>query len=249
MVYGVPVVVIVPAYEEERILPRVLARMPASVDRVIVVDDASRDNTGEVARRFGGRVELLQHVRNMGVGAAICTGYARALATTTEARAAFVVMAGDDQMCGDDLPALVEPIASGCADYVKGNRFAWPGAARAMPPLRYAGGQVLSWVTSVAVGRRVHDTQCGFTAIARQACEKLDLDGLWPRYGYPNDLLGQLSARGARIVERPVRPVYADEASRLRARHVPRILWLIARAGVRNHFGGLGESSAKGLAR
>jgi glycosyltransferase involved in cell wall biosynthesis len=238
MLHGVPVIVIVPAYQEARILPRMLGKIPSAVDRVIVVDDASRDSTGQVAQAFGGRVELVQHLDNRGVGAAICTGYARAIASTTEPRSAFVVMAADDQMCGDDLPALVEPIASGEADYVKGNRFAWPGCLRAMPPLRYAGGQVLSWLTSVAIGQRVHDTQCGFTAIARQACESLDLEGLWPRYGYPNDLLGQLAMRRARIVERPVRPVYGDEVSGLGPLQMPRILWLIARAAVRGRLSG-----------
>lgn len=233
MLFGVPVVVIVPAFEEERLLPRMLASVPVEVDRIIVVDDASRDGTGAAARAFGGRVEVVRHVDNRGVGGAIATGYARALSSVANPRAAFIVMAGDDQMSGDDLPSLVEPIARGEAEYVKGNRFAWPGVDKTMPRARYVGGHVLSWLTSAAIGERLHDTQCGFTALSRQACASLDIESLWPRYGYPNDLLGQLAAKRMRIAERPVRPIYRDETSGLRARHVPRIVWLIARAGLR----------------
>ena len=88
---------------------------------------------------------------------------------------------------------------------------------------------LLSWLTSRAVRMTVADSQCGYTAITRRACARLDLTGLWPRFGYPNDLLGMLAARELSIQEVPVRPVYADEESGIRAFHVLSILGIIAR--------------------
>ena len=201
---------------------------------MIVVDDASRDGTREAALGVvDARVTVVVHPTNRGVGAAIATGYREALAIASQPRSVLVVMAGDDQMDPRDLPALVRPIAEGRADYVKGCRFAWPGARGAMPWSRWVGGWAFSLLTARAIGQPVSDSQCGYTAISAAAVGKLDLAGLWPGYGYPNDILGQLAARRMRIAEVPVRPVYRDEKSRLRLRHLPRITLLVGRAWVR----------------
>ncbi len=106
-----------------------------------------------------------------------------------------------------------------------------------MPRARRIGGRVFSWATGHAIGRPISDSQCGYTAIARAACDRLDLEGLWPRFGYPNDLLSQLALRGMRIVEVPVRAVYGDEVSRLRVRHLPVIAGIVARAWGRRVMG------------
>src|SRR4029079_4653884 len=146
---------------------------------------------------------------------------------------AFVVMAGDGQMDPEDLPALVGPIARGEVGYVKGDRFRAPDVRRVMPTERRLGGQVLSWMTSHAIGQPISDSQCGYTALARWACAALDLDGLWPRFGYPNDLLGQLAVRRIAIGETRVRPIYADEESKLRFHHLGVIAGVVVRAWVR----------------
>ena len=228
------VCVVVPAWDEEPRIGRVIAGMPAWVDAIVVVDDASRDGTARAAAATGDpRVEVVRHDTNRGVGAAIVTGYRRCAATAGGPRDAFVVMAGDGQMDPADLPALVTLIARGEADYAKGDRFRTDGVARAMPPVRLVGGLAFSWATSRAIGVRISDSQCGYTALSRGACERLDLGTLWPGYGYPNDLLSQLALRGLRIAEVPVRAVYADEVSRLRPKHIPRIALLVARAWLR----------------
>jgi dolichol-phosphate mannosyltransferase len=227
------VVVVVPAYDERPRIARVLGSMPAFVDHVVVVDDASRDGTADAARAAGdARVEVLVHAENRGVGAAIVTGYRRALEWTRAPFDAIAVMAGDGQMDPRDLESVLAPIVNGRAGYVKGNRFPWPGVRRTMPLPRWVAGQVLSRLTSSAIGVAVHDSQCGYTALSQKACASLDLGALWPGYGYPNDLLGQLARRRVAIAEVPVRPVYADEVSRLRPRHVWTVLWLVGRAWV-----------------
>ncbi len=228
------VVAVVPAWDEAPRIGRVLRGIPEWVDAVVVVDDASDDGTAEAARAVGdARVEVVRHDRNRGVGAAIATGYRRAGAIAPGERDAFVVMAGDGQMDPGDLPSLVSPIARGEADYVKGTRFRSRGVVRAMPAARLVGGFVLSWATSLAIGIAISDSQCGYAAIAGEACARLALDALWPRYGYPNDLLSQLAIRRLRVAEVPVRAVYGDEVSRLKPRHVPVIAGLIARAWIR----------------
>jgi glycosyltransferase involved in cell wall biosynthesis len=231
---GSRVVVVVPAWNEAPRIARVLGGLPEWVDAIAVVDDASSDGTARAAEAVGDpRVRVVRHAENRGVGAAIASGYRHALSSPGGARDAFVVMAGDDQMHPGDLPPIVTPIARGEADYVKGNRFRTPGVTRAMPAARLAAGLAFSWATARAVGVPLSDSQCGYTAIARSACAALDLDALWPRYGYPNDLLSQLALRRLRIAEAPVRAVYADEVSRLRPRHVPAVAWVVTRAWLR----------------
>ena len=235
MLAGAAVVVVVPAFEEEAHVARVLETMPGFVDRVFVVDDGSADATSARARaaRCRADVVVVRHAARSGVGAAIVTGYREALAATSRDHDAIAVMAGDGQMHPDDLEGVVAPIVHGRADYVKGDRFGVAGVRRAMGLPRWIGGQVFSRLTSLAIGQAVHDSQCGFTALSRRAAAALDLDGLWRGFGYPNDLLGQVAARRLRLEEVVVRPVYGNETSKLRVRHLPPIFYLIARAAMR----------------
>lgn len=234
MLNGRLVVVVVPAFSEEAFVGAVIDTMPSFVDRILVVDDGSPDRTSEVARaRNDARVTVLRHVRRSGVGAAITTGYREALAHEGHEDDAIAVMAGDGQMHPDDLEAIVTPISLGELDYVKGDRFGDPKVRSSMGFPRWVGGQVFSRLTSMAIGQSISDSQCGFTCLSRRALRLLDLDGLWPSFGYPNDLLGQLAARHLRIGEVGVRPIYGNEISKLRLRHLPPIFFLLARAAVR----------------
>ncbi|HEY6561083.1 MAG TPA: glycosyltransferase family 2 protein [Polyangiaceae bacterium] len=223
---GARVAVIIPAYQEQRIILRTLRGIPGYVDRVYVVDDASSDDTASLVEGYAdARVSLIRHAQNRGVGAAIATGYTAAL---NEGLEALAVMAADDQMHPDDLAPLIDAVVSGTADYAKGNRFAHPRATD-MPFARRSAGRVLSALTRLATGLRVQDTQCGYTALSARTARTLSWSELWPRYGYPNDLLGLLAARGARVQDVPVRPVYADEDSGIRPWHAFSVAGVIAR--------------------
>jgi hypothetical protein len=140
----------------------------------------------------------------------------------------LVVMAGDNQMDPSDLPALLSPVARGDSDYAKGNRFIHP-ERHAMPAHRRVGGMLLSFVTRMTTGLKISDSQCGYTALRSSAARALPLDSLWPRYGYPNDLLGMLAARHFVVSEVPVRPVYENEQSGIRFWHLLVVLWVILR--------------------
>jgi glycosyltransferase involved in cell wall biosynthesis len=229
MIDDAVIAVVVPAFEEQARIGEVLASMPAYVDRVVVVDDASRDATADRAASFD-RVEVIRHQRNRGVGAAIASGYRRALERGADVVA---VMAGDGQMDPADLRRLLELVLRGEADYAKGNRLAHPEVWRAMPRARLFGSLVLSRLTSWAAGVPIADSQCGYTAIAAHALRRVDVESLYPRYGYPNDLIGLLAIGRQRIVEVPVRPVYRGEASGMRPWHVLVIGALVGRVAWR----------------
>lgn len=214
------VAVVVPAFNEERAVASTVRGVPAFVDHVLVVDDASKDRTFNEASRLRRRgLEVLRHPRNRGVGAAIATGYRRALELDVDVA---VVMAGDGQMDPTDLPALLAPVAAARADYVKGNRFLSPELWREMPPTRIAGNVLLSLATRLTSGyRHVFDSQCGYTAASRRALQVIARSGLFPRYGYPNDLLARLNAAGLTVEDVPVRPIYgASWRSGIRLRTV-----------------------------
>ncbi len=215
------VAVVVPAYREAKILPRTLARIPGYVDWIIVVDDGSPDQTFEVAHAFAQKDPRVHVVRlgfNYGVGRAITEGYQRAMQLGADV---IAVMAADDQMDPEDLPGLLQPLTRGTADYAKGNRLVHH-EARAMPPIRRAGTRLLARLTGYVAGiADLDDAQCGYTAISSTMLQKLPLHDIYPRYGYPNDMLLRLAENGARITQPTVRPVYADEISGL---SVPKII-------------------------
>jgi glycosyltransferase involved in cell wall biosynthesis len=235
MFKGRRVFVVVPAWNEEKLIGRVLDTMPEIVDRVIVVDDASRDRTVEVVaeamERHGGKVRVVRRTVNGGVGAAIVAGYKAAL-DEAQPEDLVAVMAGDAQMDPGDLPRLLTPLASGEADYTKGNRLFTGEAWKIIPRHRYLGNAALSLLTKIASGYwHVADSQSGYTAITAEALRVLQLDRLYKRYGFPNHLLVELNNYDFRVRDVPIRPVYnIGEVSGIRLRRVvPTLTWLLVK--------------------
>jgi glycosyltransferase involved in cell wall biosynthesis len=228
MIDGKTVAVVVPAYDEEALIADTIAGIPAFVDRIVVVDDASRDATAERVRSVTEpRVELIVHERNGGVGAAIVTGYKRALTERVDVTA---VMAGDNQMDPGELETIAVPVVRGEVDYAKANRLISGRAWELIPHSRYLGNAVLSLLTKIASGYwHIADSQAGYTAISLETLDRLDLDRIYTRYGFPNDLLVHLNVVNARVRDIPSRPIYnVGERSGIRLRKVvPRISWLL----------------------
>ena len=228
MFEGKRVAVVVPAFDEERLVGETIGGIPEFVDRIFVVDDASRDGTVERAEAVGdARVVVLRHEKNAGVGASIATGYRRALEEEIEITC---VMAADNQMDPSELEMLVGPVARGEVDYAKANRLVSGEAWKVIPRTRYLGNAVLSLLTKIASGYwHVADSQAGYTALGLAALRKLDLDRLYPRYGFPNDVLVHLNVQNAYVRDVPSRPIYdVGEQSGIKLRSVvPRIAWLL----------------------
>ncbi|MGB2951823.1 MAG: glycosyltransferase family 2 protein [Gaiellaceae bacterium] len=230
MVDSKRVAVVVPAHNEEALIQATISGIPAFVDRIYVVDDHSGDATVARARELDDpRLEVIEHERNLGVGAAIVTGYKRALDERVDVTA---VMAADNQMDPADLEALVRPVARGEVDYAKANRLFTGQAWELIPRYRYLGNAALSLLTKIASGYwHVADSQSGFTAIGLPTLELLDLDRIYPRYGFPNDMLVHLNVWNARVRDFPSRPIYGvGERSGIRLRRVvPSISWLLVK--------------------
>ena len=230
MLQGKRVAVVVPAHDEEQLIATTIGGIPAFVDRIYVVDDGSRDATVERARATGdGRVEIVSHERNRGVGAAIVTGYKRALEAGDDV---VCVMAADNQMDPADLETLVTPVARGELDYAKANRLFSGQAWELIPRTRYLGNAILSLLTKIASGYwHIADSQSGYTAVSHEMLALLDLDRVYTDYGFPNDLLVHLNVWNARVRDFSSRPVYGvGEKSGIRYRKVvPRISWLLVK--------------------
>lgn len=235
MYKGKRIAVIVPAYNEERLIGVTLETMPEYVDRIIVVDDASTDDTAVAVEAYrsgapdGKRVDLVIHAENQGVGGANASGYAKA---RDEGYDVAVVMNGDAQMDPDDLPRLLDPVVEGRADYAKGNRLFTGDAWNVMPRVRYLGNSMLSLLTKIASGYwQVADSQCGYTALGRRALETVEWKRIYRRYGHPNDLLVRLNVFNFRVVDVPVKPIYGigEESGVKPMRMIPALALLMLR--------------------
>jgi glycosyltransferase involved in cell wall biosynthesis len=227
------IAIVVPAYNEEKLIGRTLDTMPDFVDRIIVVDDCSADETvARVEERVAqqpGRVALIQHQVNQGVGGAIASGYKWCCDHGIDVA---VVMAGDAQMDPADLPVLLDPVVEDRVDYAKGNRLFTGDAWNQIPRVRYLGNSAMSLLTKIASGYwHVADSQSGYTAINSRALKLIDWDQMYKRYGQPNDLLVRLNVHSLRVRDVPVRPVYniGENSGVKPLRMIPKLSWLLCR--------------------
>ncbi len=233
------IAVVIPAFNEELLITKVIGTLPGFVDFIVVVDDASTDRTVGVVtglERTNPKVVLVRHAENAGVGAAIATGYKWARDNSVDVT---VVMGADFQMDPADLPRIIEPVCRGECDYTKGNRL-FRGESWAMiPRYRYIGNSFLSLLTKIASGYwHVADSQSGYTAISLAALKAIDLDSIYPRYGMPNDLLIKLNIASFRVRDVSIRPVYnVGEKSGIKIRKVMfTIPWILFKGFWRRMF-------------
>ena len=187
--------VVIPALNEQRLIERVITTIPDYVDRIIVIDDGSQDETVSIVeshqRNAPERIVLLCHEENQGVGGAIATGYEWCRDHEIDVA---VVMAGDAQMDPDDLEKLLDPVVADEVDYAKGNRLFTGLAWQRIPKWRYLGNSSLSMLTKIASGYwHVADSQCGYTAVNADTLHLIDWSAMYKRYGQPNDLLVRLN--------------------------------------------------------
>jgi len=222
--------VVIPAYNEEKLISKVISTMPDYVDFMVVVDDCSQDSTIHVVdalAKDNKKIIILKHEQNQGVGAAIATGYKWARDNNIDVTA---VMAADAQMDPDDLPRIITPVCNNECDYTKGNRLFRGESWSMIPKYRYIGNSFLSLFTKMASGYwHIADSQSGYTGISLNALKAIDLDNIYPRYGMPNDLLIKLNIANFRVQDVSIKPIYdVGEKSGIKVRKVLfTISWLL----------------------
>ncbi len=201
--------VVVPAYNEETQIGKVIETMPDYVDKTIIVNDRSKDSTSSVVEKLSeknDKIQLIEHKTNQGVGGAITTGYKWARDNDYDVA---VVMAGDGQMSPQDLPLILDPVVEERVDYSKGNRLFTGEAYKKIPKIRYFGNAFLSLLTKIVSGYwHVADSQSGYTAINKKALHTIDWDKMYKRFGQPNDLLVRLNVYNFKVADIPIEPVY-----------------------------------------
>lgn len=208
MYKGLKLSIVIPAYNEQKLIVDTVKGVPAYVDRIIVVDDGSKDKTAEIVKKMqknNKRIELILHVVNKGLGSAIVTGYKKSLADGFDAT---IVVGGDNQMDLKELPTFLEPIVNKEADYVKGNRFlneSW----RLMPFPRLLGNVVLSAIEKPATGYwKIFDSHDGYTVINKRALKAVNWDDAWTGYAYNVDFLARLNVVGMKAIDVPRQAIY-----------------------------------------
>jgi glycosyltransferase involved in cell wall biosynthesis len=231
MYLGRRVTVVIPAHNEALHIEDVLNGLPEFVDRAVVIDDASTDRTSAIVTRWkeerrDERIDLVRHEKNLGVGAAIKTGFKRALEQGTDIA---VIMDGDDQMDPAQMHRLLDPIVQGKADYTKGNRLYARGSFKGMSNWRLIGNSMLTLLTKISSGNwHITDPQNGYVAITSEALERIDVDRIYPWYGYLNSMLARAGAYDVRVMDVPIPARYGNEKSKIRyMRYIRRVSWLL----------------------
>jgi dolichol-phosphate mannosyltransferase len=206
--------VVIPAYQVADKIESVLADLPDYLCCIIVVDDASQDNTPGLVQAFAKRdrrILLIRHEHNLGVGAAMVTGFRKALELGVQV---VVKIDGDHQMDPVYIPALVVPLLEGKADYAKGNRFRDFESLRHMPLIRRIGNLGLSFLTKAATGYwNCFDPTNGFFAIRAEILAQLPLERIDRRYFFETSMLANLYLLDAFVLDVPVPARYRGERS------------------------------------
>lgn len=221
------IAVVVPAYNEEKLIGPTLAAMPDFIDSIIVTDDGSSDDTAarvEAMAQHDTRIMLIRHARNEGKGSAVIDGSRKAI---DQGHDIVALMDGDHQMPPEHLPSLLDPLIERGYDAAKGNRFlAAPGTLGNMPKHRLLGNILLTLLTKIASGYwSIFDSQNGYWALTAASLTKLDLSRIARRYDLENSMLIHLNILGARVADVPIPAKYGDEVSGIRLwRVTPSIL-------------------------
>ncbi len=215
------IVAVIPAYNAAKTIGQVVRRSKKFVDKVIVVDDGSADETAKVAKSAGATVVRLD--KNSGKAGAIRRGVAEALKKKVDT---LVLLDADLQHLPEEIPRLVRPVASGKCDICIGSRFL--GDHKAMPIHRRLTNRMTTLATNAFTSHQLTDVQCGFRALGKRAVSVLDFEG--DRYTIETNMVLEARDKGLRICEVPIKTVYEDSVSYIRSgRHTLALAKLFAR--------------------
>jgi glycosyltransferase involved in cell wall biosynthesis len=228
---GYNIAVSIPAYNEELLISETLEGIPDYVDKIFVVNDASKDKTLEkikACREKDSRIKIINHEKNLGLGQSLIDGYV--YSKNNPDIHITAVMAGDNQMHPDDLALLLDKMIEKELDYVKGNRLLHQNID-SMPKHRFFGNAFLTIMTKFATGYySLMDPQCGYTIIKNSALKNIPIEKMTKGYGYNADILCMLNIERFKVSDQQVRPVYDREKSKIKLyKYVPKTSWLLTK--------------------
>jgi dolichol-phosphate mannosyltransferase len=207
------IAVVIPCYRVTAHINAVIRRIGCEVQKIYVVDDCCPERSGDHVQSTcdDPRIRVIFHPKNLGVGGATITGYRQAM---QDGATVVVKVDGDGQMDPNLLPSFILPILRGEADYTKGNRFYYPADLRSMPRIRLLGNAILSFMSKLSSGYwSIFDPTNGYTAIHVALLRTLPLEQIDERYFFESDMLFRLNLLRAKILDVPMKAVYADETS------------------------------------
>ena len=210
MIHGKRVIVVLPAYNAARTLEKTHAELPLDVvDEIILVDDASRDDTPKVARGLG--ITTIVHDRNLGYGGNQKTCYRNALGRGADV---VIMVHADYQYTPALVTAMASMVAIGLYDVVLASRILGGGALRGgMPLYRYVANRALTLIQNIATGRKLSEYHTGYRAFSRRVLETLPLEENSDDFVFDNEILGQAIAFGYNIGEVSCPTRYFEDAS------------------------------------
>lgn len=210
------IAVVIPSYKVKQQINIVLKKIPSFVDKIYVIDDGCPEGSGEavLSENLSDKISVIFHKLNLGVGAAVKTGFIQALKDGNEI---IVKLDGDGQMDPKHLPLLINPIKEQLCDYSKGNRFINIREISSMPKIRIFGNLMLSFITKFSSGYYdIFDPTNGYLAINTKVLKKIDLNKLDDRYFFESDMLFRLNLIDAYVLDIPINANYGDEKSNLK---------------------------------
>jgi len=220
------IAVVIPAYNEEKLITKTIDTVPDFVDYIITINDGSKDKTLKIITdlaKKNKKLTVLNSEVNLGLGATMVHGYKRALETDADL---FVIMAGDAQCDPDYLVKMTDELLSSNADYVKANRFIDMEALRKMPTFRRIGNIFITMLTKFATGYySIFDTQNSYGIMRRKVLERMPMELIGKRYDFENTQLIAMSIISTRIKDYPVPAIYGEEKSSIKL--LPTIIYVL----------------------
>ncbi len=211
MILGKKLVVVLPAYNAEKTLAQTYSEIPFDiVDEVVLVDDASRDDTVEIAKQLGIR-HIIRHEYNKGYGGNQKTCYDTALALGADI---VVMLHPDYQYTPKLLPAMASIIANGVYPCVLGSRILGGGALKGgMPLYKYLANRFLTLVQNLLMGQKLSEYHTGYRAFSREVLQTVDYHANSDDFVFDNEMLAQIFYAGFEIAEITCPTKYFKEAS------------------------------------
>ncbi len=194
------IVTVIPAFREASRVPAVIKDALKFSTKVVVVDDASDDNTSDVSRAAGAIV--VRHPENCGAGAATMTGIEAARRLDADI---VVTLDADGQHDPADIPAMLKPVLEDRADVVFGNRF---GRRNHIPSVRRVFNSIGNVLTLLSAGKWVDDSQCGFKVFGPKALAEIDLK--MSGFEFCTEIVREAVIRRWRIAEVPTKVTYSE---------------------------------------